>query len=112
MSKYFFSVLRGPSLLDAKQVLTSTDPTLAIAAIKASVEKPKDGGTQSVVTIAQRGRVRVSWISGIKGPSTPELYQRFADLLEESGLLNVEEHAFDVSITTWPGTEFLLEAPE
>ena len=46
MARYFFSISRGGSLLEARQVFTSTDPKLTIAAINAiATEEPPPAGS-------------------------------------------------------------------
>lgn len=46
MARYFFSISRGASLLDARQIFTSTDAKLTIAAINAiATEEPPAAGS-------------------------------------------------------------------
>ena len=45
MARYFFSISRGRSLLEARQVFTSTDPKLTIAAIHATTTKELPAGS-------------------------------------------------------------------
>ena len=45
MDKYFFSIARGKDALQAKSIVTTTDPKLAIAAVKAT-EEDTDGTTK------------------------------------------------------------------
>ena len=46
MARYFFSISRGESLLEARQVFTSTDPKLTIAANNAiATEEPPAAGS-------------------------------------------------------------------
>lgn len=57
MARYFFSISRGRSLLEAQQVFTSTDPKLTIAAINAiATEEAPAGSSMREDVDAERER--------------------------------------------------------
>jgi hypothetical protein len=56
MDRYFYSISRGKDALDAKPIVTTTDPRLAIATVEETTKEDVDGTPKIAQELKELGR--------------------------------------------------------